>query len=68
MRLIIILLLVIAVSACARPVGDFGRAKSDLLHDEVLPSIGSLRATASSEPVSYIWTLLCWCDFPIFPF
>jgi hypothetical protein len=40
------------LSGCARPVGDFGRAEPDVLHDEVMPAIGSYRAARGHEPVS----------------
>lgn len=39
-------------SACARPLGDFGRAQDSVLHDEVLPVIGKGRSLFSKEPVS----------------
>ena len=39
-------------SACARPVGDFGRAEPDPMHDKIMPAIGNARASASGEPVS----------------
>lgn len=42
----------IVLGACARPTGDFGRAAPGVLHDQVLPSIGSTRASADGEPVS----------------
>lgn len=40
------------LSACARPVGDFGRAAPSVLHDEVMPAAGKIRAELSGEPVS----------------
>jgi len=40
------------LAACARPVGDFGRAEADPLHDEVMPAVGSWRAKSTHEPVS----------------
>ena len=46
------IVLTLALGACARPVGDFGRAEADPLHDTVLPAIGTFRAKASREPVS----------------
>ncbi len=52
MRLIIIILIISFLSACARPVGDLGRAKVNVINDEILPSIGSIRALASKEAVS----------------
>jgi hypothetical protein len=39
---------VLALAACARPTGDFGRAQSSILHDEVMPAIGNARAQGSS--------------------
>jgi hypothetical protein len=39
-------------SACARPIGDFGRVQPSVLHDEIMPEIGKVRATVSGEPVS----------------
>jgi hypothetical protein len=44
--------LIIALAGCARPVGDFGRAEADPLHDTVMPAIGFARASAGREPVS----------------
>ncbi len=52
MRLIIIILIISFLSACARPVGDFGRAEVNVLNDEILPGLGSVRAMANKEPVS----------------
>lgn len=46
------LALVLAVSACARPLGDFGRAEHGVLHDDAMPALGGLRAGAMGEPVS----------------
>lgn len=52
-----ILLLCGAASACARPVGDLGRAQPGVLHDEIMPAVGSLRAEVAGEPVSaFNWT------------
>jgi hypothetical protein len=39
-------------AACARPLGDFGRAQNSVLHDEVMPTVGKARAYLSREPVS----------------
>ena len=47
-----LLCVVFGVAACARPVGDFGRAQSDVLHDEILPRVGALAANGREEPVS----------------
>jgi len=44
--------LVTALAGCARPVGDFGRAAPDPLHDTIMPLVGSARATVAKEPVS----------------
>jgi hypothetical protein len=32
--------MLLTVSACARPVGDFGRAERNLINDQVMPAIG----------------------------
>ncbi|PXA90410.1 hypothetical protein DMC47_27535 [Nostoc sp. 3335mG] len=46
------LLLAGALAACAsRPVGDFGRARPDVVHDQVMPAIGTFMAR-QREPVS----------------
>lgn len=42
----------VMLAACARPVGDFGRAESDALHDEVMPRVGAMIARQNKEPVS----------------
>ena len=42
----------LTLGACARPVGDFGRAEADPMHDTVMPVIGSARAYNQKEPVS----------------
>ncbi len=41
-----------AMGACARPVGDLGRAQPGVLHDELMPAAGKLRAEWAKEPVS----------------
>ena len=46
------LAIVLALGGCARPVGDFGRAAADPLHDEVMPLLGTGRAMLAKEPVS----------------
>jgi hypothetical protein len=38
--------------ACARPLGDFGRPRDSVIHDEVLPALGKARARLGREPVS----------------
>lgn len=43
----------VAVAACGRPTGDFGRAAPSYLHDTLLPAAGDLIASqARKEPVS----------------
>ena len=44
--------LLLLLAGCARPVGDFGRAEPDVIHDDLLPAAGALRATYAGEPVS----------------
>ncbi|MET0439518.1 MAG: hypothetical protein ABW043_18675 [Devosia sp.] len=39
------------VACASRPVGDFGRAKPSVLHDDVLPAVGTFMAK-QREPVS----------------
>lgn len=51
-QLALTLALLLTVAACARPLGDFGRAEHDVIHDEVLPTVGDWRARGSGEPVS----------------
>ncbi len=46
------LALMSGLAACARPVGDLGRAAPSVLHDEVMPAIGKARAASAGEPVS----------------
>lgn len=46
------MLLLLAAASCARPTGDFGRADPGVLHDEIMPAIGSVRAELAGEPVS----------------
>ena len=40
------------VAGCARPTGDFGRARPDLIHDELLPEAGRMAANMRGEPTS----------------
>jgi hypothetical protein len=46
-------LLLLAAASCARPTGDFGRAEPGVMHDAVMPAIGSTRAQLAGEPVSH---------------
>ena len=46
-------LVALAVTACGRPTGDFGRAEPSFLHDTLLPAAGKLTAEyVRKEPVS----------------
>lgn len=48
-----LVLVMIAVAACGRPTGDFGRAEPSFLHDTLLPTAGNLVAEyGRKEPVS----------------
>lgn len=40
------------LGACARPIGDFGRAEPSVLNDDVMPAAGATRAALAGEPVS----------------
>jgi len=51
-RFILLIAILGLISACARPTGDFGRAQSSVVHDEILPQVGKLRAKANGEPQS----------------
>ena len=42
------ILVLLTVSACARPVGDFGRAERNVLNDEVMPAIGNRLSDGSA--------------------
>lgn len=44
--------LIVLLGACARPVGDFGRAEPDVIHDDLMPAAGAFRASEAGEPVS----------------
>ncbi|MEO8882986.1 MAG: hypothetical protein ABI377_06180, partial [Devosia sp.] len=44
--------LVLLLGACVRPVGDFDRAEPSVINDEVMPAVGTTRATLVGEPVS----------------
>ena len=35
------IIVLLTVTACARPIGDLGRAEPNALHDEVMPAIGN---------------------------
>lgn len=48
----ILTLVLIALSACGRPTGDFGRAEPSYLHDAILPMAGNLAAVYRKEPYS----------------
>jgi len=39
------------VACAARPVGDFGRARPDVVHDKIMPAVGKFMAS-QREPVS----------------
>lgn len=57
MRIIFVILALGLLSACARPTGDFGRARPDYVHDTLMPEAGKLRARMFEEPVSDLnWT------------
>jgi len=40
------------MAGCARPTGDFGRAKASIVHDKLLPALGRSLASRRGEPVS----------------
>lgn len=40
--------LLLALAACARPTGDFGRAQSSILHDDVMPAVGNILSKGST--------------------
>ena len=44
------LLAVAVLAGCARPTGDFGRPRPNVIHDEILPALGREAATARKEP------------------
>lgn len=50
--LLTLLVPLVALSACARPVGDFGRADDSVIHDEILPRVGAMAASDRGDPVS----------------
>ncbi|HVX72416.1 MAG TPA: hypothetical protein VHB19_06395 [Devosia sp.] len=49
---VVVIAVAAALGGCARPIGDFGRAEADPLHDQMMPTLGTARAMASREPVS----------------
>jgi hypothetical protein len=49
---IVVALLASSAGCVARPIGDFGRAAPDFIHDEAMPVVGKWRAKAGGEPVS----------------
>jgi hypothetical protein len=42
------ILVLLTVSACARPVGDLGRAERNVLNDEIMPAIGKTISKGST--------------------
>lgn len=50
--LLTLLVPLLALNGCARPVGDFGRAQDNVIHDEILPRVGAMAANERGEPVS----------------
>jgi hypothetical protein len=42
------IILLLTLTACARPVGDFGRAQRNVLNDEVMPALGNAISKGSS--------------------
>lgn len=42
------ILLLLTLTACARPVGDFGRAERNVLNDEVMPALGNYLSKGSA--------------------
>lgn len=53
MRIVFLIIVISLLAGCARPVGDFGRARPTATHDVILPAVGKLRAETAREPVSY---------------
>ncbi|WP_208976975.1 hypothetical protein [Stappia sp. ES.058] len=45
-------LVALALAACQRPTGDFGRASPSVIHDKILPMAGDELAAERGEPVS----------------
>lgn len=48
----LVVLASLATACVSRPVGDFGRAQPGVMHDQVMPYIGSKIAANRQEPVS----------------
>lgn len=42
----------VALAACQRPTGDFGRPTPSVIHDTLMPQVGSELAVARGEPMS----------------
>ena len=42
----------LALAGCARPTGDFGRAKPSVVHDTLMPTVGAGAAAVRGAPVS----------------
>ncbi|MDB5562347.1 MAG: hypothetical protein JWN11_1765 [Hyphomicrobiales bacterium] len=42
----------LALGACARPIGDFGRAETTFTHDVAMPAIGAARTQLEDRPFS----------------
>ena len=49
---VVAVLLCSAAAACARPVGDFGRAAPSALHDDIMPTLGRNSAQLNKTPGS----------------
>lgn len=45
-------LVILGLSGCTRPTGDFGRAEPSLLHDKIMPAAGKTAAKLRGDPVS----------------
>ncbi len=51
-RILVVGLLAALVVGCARPTGDFNRARPDRIHDEILPEYGHRLKNMRGEPTS----------------
>jgi hypothetical protein len=49
---VVLVVLALAASGCAAPVGDFGRPRASVLNDNLFPLVGDTLAWARGEPVS----------------